>query len=107
MGWPCPQRRSWRLLVWAPLPSFCARATPDTIWSRTQVMRALHEGKVDAGAVGSSTWLRELEQARVNDALVTSVWTSPGYSHCNFTALPDFDAGLAARWTRALLAMDY
>jgi ABC-type phosphate/phosphonate transport system substrate-binding protein len=43
----------------------------------------------------------------VNAAVVQSVWTSPGYSHCNFTALPDFDAGRAKRWTAALLAMEY
>jgi ABC-type phosphate/phosphonate transport system substrate-binding protein len=57
--------------------------------------------------VGHAVWLQQLEQGGVNEALVHSVWTSPPYSHCNFTALPDFDPDRAARWRSALLAMDY
>lgn len=79
----------------------------DTGTSELEVLRALHEGTADAGAVGHVIWLRELEQGHVNSSLVRSVWTSPPYSHCNFTALPDFDPTLAARWTAALLRMDY
>jgi phosphonate transport system substrate-binding protein len=79
----------------------------DTGTSEMEVLRALHEGKADAGMIGHPIWLRELEQGSVNSALVHSVWTSPPYCHCNFTALPDFDAALAARWTQALLGMEY
>ncbi len=79
----------------------------DTGTSELEVLRALHEGAVDAGAIGHATWIAQLEQGRVNTALLESVWTSPSYSHCNFTALPDFDPELAARWTDALLRMDY
>ena len=32
-------------------------------------------------------------------------WRSPTYCHCNFTALPGFEA--ARRGAQALLAMDY
>jgi ABC-type phosphate/phosphonate transport system substrate-binding protein len=35
------------------------------------------------------------------------VWRSPTYYHCNFTALPSFDAERAERWSAALLAMSY
>jgi len=79
----------------------------DTGTSELEVLRALHEGAADAGMIGHPIWLRELEQGSVNSALVHSVWTSPPYCHCNFTALPDFDTALAVRWTQALLAMDY
>ncbi len=79
----------------------------DTGTSELEVLRALHEGKSDAGMIGYVTWLVQLEQGSVNSALVHSVWTSPPYNHCNFTALPDFDAGLAKRWTEALLGMSY
>ena len=34
-------------------------------------------------------------------------WRSPPYYHCNFTALPSLDEGLAAAWSDALLAMSY
>ncbi|MGH2705274.1 MAG: phosphate/phosphite/phosphonate ABC transporter substrate-binding protein [Actinomycetota bacterium] len=79
----------------------------DTGTSELEVLRALHEAKADAGVVGDPTWVRELETGRVNSSLVRSVWTSPGYSHCNFTALPGFDGELGRRWTEALLAMNY
>ena len=79
----------------------------DTGTSELEVIRALHEGRADAGAVGHVTWLKEVEQGRVNTSLIGSVWTSPPYCHCNFTALPDFDCELASTWTEALLKMDY
>ena len=79
----------------------------DTGTSELEVLRALHQGSVDAGAVGHATWLRQLELGQVNTTLLRSVWTSPPYDHCNFTALPDFDHNLAQRWSEALLNMDY
>lgn len=79
----------------------------DTGTSELAVLRALHQGEADAGAIGHVTWLRELEVGHVNTSLVRSVWTSPPYDHCNFTALPDFDPQLARRWTEVLLRMDY
>jgi ABC-type phosphate/phosphonate transport system substrate-binding protein len=79
----------------------------DTGTSELEILRALHEGEADAGGIGDATWVRLLEEGQVNSAVVRPFWTSPGYCHCNFTALPDFDAGRAAAWTAALLAMDY
>ncbi|HTE85860.1 MAG TPA: phosphate/phosphite/phosphonate ABC transporter substrate-binding protein [Dehalococcoidia bacterium] len=79
----------------------------DTGTSELEVLRALHEGDADAGTLGYTTWLKQVEQGTVNSTLIRSVWTSPPYCHCNFTALPDFDTQLAARWTEALLKMDY
>jgi phosphonate transport system substrate-binding protein len=79
----------------------------DTGTSELEVLRALHEGSADAGMLGYATWLKQLEQGGVNSALVHSVWISPPYCHCNFTALPDFDKEVGARWTDALLNMDY
>jgi len=78
----------------------------DTGTSELEVLRALHDGEADAGAIGYVTWIREQEQGRVNTALLRSFWTSQPYNHCNFTALPDFDAETAKRWSEALLAMD-
>ena len=79
----------------------------DTGTSELEVLRALHDGTADAGAIGHVTWLREIELAHVNTDLVRSVWTSPPYCHCNFTALPDFDLAIGRRWTEALLKMEY
>lgn len=79
----------------------------DTGASELAVLRAVHENRADAGMVGHAVWLQQLEQGGVNSALVRSAWTSPPYCHCNFTALPDFDAEVGARWTTALLKMEY
>ena len=79
----------------------------DTGTSELEVLRALHEGSADAGAIGHVTWLGEVAAGHVNTDLVRSVWTSPPYCHCNFTALPDLDPKLAQRWTEALFAMEY
>lgn len=79
----------------------------DTGTSELEVLKALHEGKADAGALGGPTWVRELESGHVNGQLVKSIWTSPEWYHCNFTALPDFDPEWGERWSKALLAMDY
>ncbi|MGH2707094.1 MAG: phosphate/phosphite/phosphonate ABC transporter substrate-binding protein [Actinomycetota bacterium] len=79
----------------------------DTGRSELEVLRALHEDRADAGALGDPTWIRELEHGHVNSALLRSVWSSPPYYHCNFTALPGFDPERARRFTDALLRMDY
>lgn len=78
----------------------------DTGTSELEVLRALHAGEADAGAIGYVTWITEQEQGRVDTSLLRSVWTSEPYNHCNFTALPDFDEETAKRWSEALLAMD-
>jgi phosphonate transport system substrate-binding protein len=79
----------------------------DTGTSELEVLRALHDGTADVGAVGDPTWIRELEAGHVNSSLVTSLWTSPPYCHCNFTALPDYDQELGRSWSAALLALSY
>jgi len=79
----------------------------DTGTSELEVLRALHEGVADAGAIGHVVWLQALEKGVVNNSLVRSVWTSPPYDHCSFTVLDDFDPDLASRWTEALLRMDF
>jgi phosphonate transport system substrate-binding protein len=79
----------------------------DTGTSELDVLRAVAAGTADAGAVGNATWLRLLEQGQADTGLVEAVWTSPPYDHCNFTALPGFDARRAEGWRDALLRMDY
>ncbi|GIM46557.1 hypothetical protein DNHGIG_21060 [Collibacillus ludicampi] len=78
----------------------------DTGTSEYEVLRALKQGEADAGAIGESTWIRMLEQGMVSSDEIKSVWTSPGYSHCNFTVLPDFDDALGKRFSELLFAMD-
>jgi ABC-type phosphate/phosphonate transport system substrate-binding protein len=79
----------------------------DTGTSEVEVLRALREGRADVGALGEGTWDKEVAQGRVDPSLLRSIWTSPGYCHCNFTALADFPEDLGRRWTESLLAMRY
>ena len=78
----------------------------DTGTSELEVLDALEKGEADAGAIGHSTWIRLLETGQIGNRKLKSIWTSPGYSHCNFTCLPTFDAQLAERFTKILLDMD-
>jgi len=79
----------------------------DTGTSELEVLRALQEGRADAGALGDATWIRQVAQGRVDTSRIRPVWTSPGYCHCNFTALEDFPRDRDQRWTNALLGMRY
>lgn len=78
----------------------------DTGTSEYEVLRALQTGQADAGAIGENTWIRMLEEGLVNNQQIQGFWTSPGYSHCIFTALPDLDEKLANRFSTLLFAMD-
>jgi ABC-type phosphate/phosphonate transport system substrate-binding protein len=71
------------------------------------VVRALTEGAADAGALGETTLATFRAERLPAVADLEVAWRSPTYYHCNFTALPSLDEGLAERWQSALLAMSY
>jgi ABC-type phosphate/phosphonate transport system substrate-binding protein len=79
----------------------------DTGTSELEVLHALRDGQVDAGALAESTWLRQVGEGKVDAQRVRAIWTSPGYCHCVFTALGDFPSDRAEHWTQSLLAMNY
>src|SRR5262249_11852759 len=53
------------------------------------------------------TWIRQVSENRIDPSQIRPVWTSPGYCHCNFTALASFPEHLGRRWTDSLLRMTY
>jgi phosphate/phosphite/phosphonate ABC transporter binding protein len=77
----------------------------DTGTSELEVLRALSEGRADAGALGETTWFRQTAEGRIDVGQIRPIWTSPGYCHCNFTVRGDFPEDLGQQWTEALLAM--
>jgi ABC-type phosphate/phosphonate transport system substrate-binding protein len=79
----------------------------DTGDSEFRVIRAVVDGQADAGALGDATWAAMRSEGFAPAAELEVAWRSPTYFHCNFTALPSFDASRAARWSEALLAMSY
>jgi ABC-type phosphate/phosphonate transport system substrate-binding protein len=78
----------------------------DTGTSELDAMRTVLAGEADAAAIGISTWeapsLREELTSRLE-----AFWESPGYCHCNFSALASQDRDRREAWTKHLLAMDW
>jgi ABC-type phosphate/phosphonate transport system substrate-binding protein len=77
----------------------------DTGTSELDVLRAVLDGRADAGAVGSPFWAGVQTGQIVPAGALAAVWTSPPYSHCMFTARVDLEDDLRQRFVDALLAM--
>jgi phosphonate transport system substrate-binding protein len=77
----------------------------DTGRSELDVVQSVKSGEVDAGAIGETMWQSLLQSGAAPE--FKSIWTSPPYSHCNFTALADLDAAMAQSFVSTLLRMDY
>jgi ABC-type phosphate/phosphonate transport system substrate-binding protein len=79
----------------------------DTGKSEVEVLRAVLDGRADAGAIGSPFWKTVHEERLVPEGAVTEIWTSPPYNHCMFTARPNFDQALEQQFAQALFGMSY
>ena len=79
----------------------------DTGTSEIEVVRAVLDGRADAGAIGSPFWSTVRSERLVPEGALREIWTSPPYDHCMFTARPDFDPALERRFADALFAMNY
>jgi ABC-type phosphate/phosphonate transport system substrate-binding protein len=79
----------------------------DTGASEVEVVRAVLDGRAEAGAIGSPFWDTVRSQRLVPEGALTEIWTSPPYNHCMFTARPAFDQGLEREFAEALFAMSY
>jgi ABC-type phosphate/phosphonate transport system substrate-binding protein len=69
------------------------------------VLRALQEGRGDAGVITLDLWNRVKDKPQTKDSL-TQIWTSPPFSHCVFTAAKGFDKDSAQRFTQLMTEMD-
>jgi ABC-type phosphate/phosphonate transport system substrate-binding protein len=79
----------------------------DTGTSEIDVLRALHEGRAQAGAVGDLIWVTEQSAGRIDASLVEALWTTPPFDHCMFDALPSLAVEKAERFKKALFAMNW
>lgn len=79
----------------------------DTGTSEVDVVRAVLDGRADAGAIGSPFWTTVQNEHLVPEGGLTEIWSSPPYNHCMFTARPHFDRELEHRFVAALSAMNY
>jgi phosphonate transport system substrate-binding protein len=74
--------------------------------SPLHVLKALRAGRADAGFVDERLWDGLVARKAAEAEGLVSVWTSPAFSHCVFTAAKDFDKKRAARFTELMLVMD-
>ena len=65
----------------------------DTGNSELDVLKALHEGRADAGTIGDLVWVNEQAAGRVDAARIKVLWTTPPFDHCMFDGRPDLHAG--------------
>ena len=79
----------------------------DTGTSEVEVVRAVLDGRADAGAIGSPFWNTVRNEHLVPEGGLQEIWSSPAYNHCMFTARPDLDREQENRFVQALLAMSY
>ena len=79
----------------------------DTGTSEVEVVRAVLDGRADAGAIGSPFWNTLRTERLVPEGALTDIWTSPPYNHCMFTARPDLEPALERRFADALSGMSY
>jgi ABC-type phosphate/phosphonate transport system substrate-binding protein len=77
----------------------------DTGTSEVDVLRAVMDGRADAGAVGSPFWQGVQEKQLVPRGALSIVWTSPPFHHCMFTARVGLPVDEAHAFARALFAM--
>ncbi len=79
----------------------------DTGASEVEVVRAVLDGRADAGAIGSPFWITVRNEHLVPEGALREIWSSPAYNHCMFTARPDLDREQGHRFAEALAAMSY
>ena len=79
----------------------------DTGTSEVEVVRAVLDGRADAGAIGSPFWNTVRKERLVPEGSLREIWTSPAYNHCMFTTRPELDREQERRFVEALLAMNY
>ena len=79
----------------------------DTGTSEVEVLRAVLDGRADAGAIGSPFWNTVRSERLAPEGALIEIWSSPEYNHCMFTARPDLDAERERRFAEALSAMSY
>ena len=79
----------------------------DTGTSESEVIRAVLDGRADAGAIGSPFWNAVRGERLVPEGALTEIWTSRPFNHCMFTARSDLDPSLQQQFAQALFAMSF
>lgn len=76
----------------------------DTGRSEWDVLEGLKNDSLDAGTIGSNTWIRILEEGLYPDGELISFYTSPDFCHCNFTVMPNIDSEISDNFVKMLMS---
>jgi phosphonate transport system substrate-binding protein len=87
--------------------SFTEDREPSALSDERAVVDLVLKGSYDAGAVSGRTLEVLSEQGQPIAENLRVFWSSPGYSHCCFTAHKELDAALAQQITEAFITMQY
>ena len=79
----------------------------DTGTSESEVIRAVLDGRAEAGAIGSPFWNAVRAERLVPEGALTEIWTSRPFNHCMFTARSDLDPSSQQQFAKALFAMSF
>ncbi|ADG92842.1 conserved hypothetical protein [Arcobacter nitrofigilis DSM 7299] len=78
----------------------------DTGRSEFDILDAILNNEIDAGAIGITSWVRMLEDGMFPSGEIESFYVSEGYCHCNFTVIDTLDESIQKTFTEMLLAQD-
>ena len=78
----------------------------DSVSDEADVIERVRAGEYDAGAVSLRTLELMKEQGALPHDTVRVFWSSPGYSHCCFTAQGDMDSELLNEVEQAFVSID-
>jgi len=87
--------------------TFTEDREPSALSDERAVVDLVLKGEYDAGAVSRRTLEVLAEQGQPIQDTLRVIWSSPGYSHCCFTAQRELDAGLSRKITEAFSSMQY
>jgi len=87
--------------------TFTEDREPSALSDERAVVDLVLKGEYDAGAVSRRTLEVLSEQGQPIQDTLRVIWSSPGYSHCCFTAQRELDAGLSRKITEAFSSMQY
>jgi phosphonate transport system substrate-binding protein len=87
--------------------TFTEDREPSALSDERAVVDLVRKGAYDAGAVSRRTLEGLAEQGQPIEESLRVFWSSPGYSHCCFTAHRELDAGVAQHITEAFISMHY
>ena len=86
--------------------SFYDERQANTDWDERDVVERVARQEYDASAVSQRTIEVLQAEGSVAPDGVRTIWSSPGYSHCCFTAHSDMDPVLVEKITQAFVAID-